>query len=393
MEKEKKENSKSIQKKREEYEKLRKDYTTLETQKIEIEIKYKNLLEENQSLEKINQNFENDKKILFQELDEEKKKIKENCFRQRDAAWRAKLKEKILDIQNLKQIIISLKTEYKKKYDEFINQHKNSLLLVEEKISIFDNQFKDNIKKIEQKYEKHLNEQLLINNKLKRQNEELLNKKNEDIIDSQKLTFKINELENEIENLKSIVEKLKNDLNKKIMENTAITDKNLLLVKNLNNFLLMLTKLKKKYLSIIFTLKTQMSNIKDLYVNDISRIMSINNNNVNNNINILNSKIIQLQDENENLKEINEKMQMKLSQLIEDNEEKNNNINQLNEELLIKQQKINNLHNVFNKSISSYSNGIKNIQIAQKLDNDVQELIEKAKNQMSTISNYNTDNL
>ncbi len=330
---------------------------------------------------------------MFQELDEEKKKIKENCFRQRDAAWRAKLKEKILDIQNLKQIIISLKTEYKKKYDEFINQHKNSLLLVEEKISIFDNQFKDNIKKIEQKYEKHLNEQLLINNKLKRQNEELLNKKNEDIIDSQKLTFKINELENEIENLKSIVEKLKNDLNKKIMENTAITDKNLLLVKNLNNFLLMLTKLKKKYLSIIFTLKTQMSNIKDLYVNDISRIMSINNNNVNNNINILNSKIIQLQDENENLKEINEKMQMKLSQLIEDNEEKNNNINQLNEELLIKQQKINNLHNVFNKSISSYSNGIKNIQIAQKLDNDVQELIEKAKNQMSTISNYNTDNL
>ena len=207
------------------------------------------------------------------------------------------------------------------------------------------------------------------------------------------MTFKINELENEIENLKSIVEKLKNDLNKKIMENTAITDKNLLLVKNLNNFLLMLTKLKKKYLSIIFTLKTQMSNIKDLYVNDISRIMSINNNNVNNNINILNSKIIQLQDENENLKEINEKMQMKLSQLIEDNEEKNNNINQLNEELLIKQQKINNLHNVFNKSISSYSNGIKNIQIAQKLDNDVQELIEKAKNQMSTISNYNTDNL
>ena len=70
---------------------------------------------------------------MFQELDEEKKKIKENCFRQRDAAWRAKLKEKILDIQNLKQIIISLKTEYKKKYDEFINQHKNSLLLVEEK--------------------------------------------------------------------------------------------------------------------------------------------------------------------------------------------------------------------------------------------------------------------
>ena len=29
----------------------------------------------------------------------------------------------------------------------------------------------------------------------------------------------------------------------------------------------------------------------------------------------------------------------------------------------------------------------------EAFDNDVQELIEKAKNQMSTISNYNTDNL
>ena len=393
MEQEKKENSKLIQKKREEFEKLKKDYSTLETQKIEIEIKYKNLLEENQSLENINKNYEKDKKILYQELDEEKKKLKENYVRQRDAAWRAKLKEKIPEIQNLKQLINSLKNEYKKKYDEFINQYKNSLLLIQEKITEFDNQYKENIKKIEKKYEKHLNEQLLINNKMKRQNEELLNKKNEDNIDSQKMTFKISELENEIENHKSIIEKLKNDLNKKNKENTAINDKNLLLVKNLNNFLLMLTKLKKKYLSIIFTLKTQINNIKDLYINDISRIMSINNNNVNSNINLLNNKINQLQEDNDKLREINEKMQMRLSQLIEENEEKNNNINQLNEELLIRQQKINNLHNVFNKSISSYSNGIKNIQIAQKLDNDVQELIEKAKNQMSTISNYNTENI
>ena len=124
----------------------------------------------------------------------------------------------------------------------------------------------------------------------------------------------------------------------------------------------------------------------------MSRIMSINNNNVNNNINLLNNKINQLQMDNEELRDINEKMQIQLNQLIEENEEKNSNISQLNEELFIRQQKINNLHNVFNKSISSYSNGIKNIQIAQKLDNDVQELIEKAKNQMSSIYN-NTDNV
>ena len=393
MEQEKKENSKSIQKKREEYEKLKKDYAALETQKIEIEIKYKNLIEEKLSLEKINQNYEKDKKLLFQGLEEEKKKFKENFVRESDAIWTNKLKEKIPDIQNIKKIIIVLKNEYKMKYNEFISQYRNALSMIQEKIIEFDNQNKDNIKKIEKKYEKHLNEQFLINNKLKRQIEELVNKKNEDNLDSQKMTFKINDLQNEINNHKATIQKLKIDLEKKNKENTAINDKNLLLVKNLNNFLLMLTKLKKKYLSIIFTLKTQINNIKDLYVNDISRIMSQNNNNINNNINLLNNKVNQLQNENEELREINEKMQMRLNQLIEENEQKNSNITQLNEELLIRQQKINNLHNVFNKSISSYSNGIKNIQIAQKLDNDVQELIEKAKNQMSSISNYNTENL
>ena len=393
MEQEKMENSKSIQKKREEYEKLKKEYAALETQKIEIEIKFKNLIEEKLSLEKINQNYERDKKLLFQGLEEEKKKFKENFVRESDAMWTKKLKEKIPDIQNIKKLMITLKNEYKMKYNEFILQYRNALSMIQEKIIEFDNQNKENIKKIEKKYEKHLNEQFLINNKLKRQNEELLNKKNEDNLDSQKMIFKINELQNEINNHKTTIEKLKIDLEKKSKENTAINDKNLLLVKNLNNFLLMLTKLKKKYLSIIFTLKTQINNIKDLYVNDISRVMSLNNNNMNNNINLLNNKVNQLQNENEELRDINEKMQMKLNELIEENEQKNNNITQLNEELLIRQQKINNLHNVFNKSISSYSNGIKNIQIAQKLDNDVQELIEKAKNQMSTISNYNTENL
>ena len=393
MEQEKKENAKSIQKKREEYEKLKKDYSTLETQKIEIEIKYKNLLDEIKSLEKINKNYEKDKKLLYQGMEEDKKKLKENLVRECNMEWTQKLKLKISDIQNIKQLITSLKNEYKKKYDEFTSQYKNTLLIINDKIIEYDNQNKENIKKIEKKYEKYLNEQLLINNKLKRQNEELINKKNEENIDSQKRSFKITELENEVNNHKAMVEKLKIDLDKKNKENIAITDKNLLIVKNLNNFLLMLTKLKKKYLSIIFTLKTQINNIKDLYVNDISRLMSINNNNVNNNINMLNNRINQLQMDNDELREINEKMQIKLNQLIEENEEKNNNINQLNEELLIRQQKINNLHNVFNKSISSYSNGIKNIQIAQKLDNDVQELIEKAKNQMSTISNYNTDNI
>ena len=392
LEQEKNESSKLLQKKREELQNLKNDYTKIENEKIELEIKYNNLLEENKSLEKINQNYENNKKILYQSMEQEKKKLVENIIREMNMKWAQKLKEKISEIKNLKKAINSIKNEYKSNYDEFIASYKNNIILIQKKISKYDNQYKEIIKELEKKYEKHLNEQLLINNKLKRQNEELFNKKNEDTIDSKKMTFKISELENEINNQKAVIKKLKNDLDLKNNENNFINEKNLLIVKNLNNFLLMITKLKKKYLSIIFTLKTQINNVKDLYVNDISRVMNLNSN-TNNNINILNNKLIQLQQENEELREINDKIQIKLNQLIEENEQKNNSINHLNEELLIRQQKINNLHNVFNKSISSYSNGIKNIQIAQKLDNDVQELIEKAKNQMSTISNYNTDNL
>lgn len=392
LEQEKNESSKLVQKKREELQNLKNDYTKIENEKIELEIKYNNLLEENKSLEKINQNYENNKKMLYQGIEQEKKKLIENIIKEINMKWAQKLEEKIFEIKNIKKSINIIKNEYKNKYDEFISSYKNNIILIQKNILQYDNQYKEKIKQIEKKYEKHLNEQILINDKLKRQNEELFNKKNEDTIDSKKMVFKISELENEINNQKAVIKKLKNDLDVKNKENNAINEKNLLIVKNLNNFLLMITKLKKKYLSIIFTLKTQINNLKDLYVNDISRMMTLNSN-TNNNINILNNKLVQLQQENDELREINEKIQIKLNQLIEENEQKNNSINQLNEELLIRQQKINNLHNVFNKSISSYSNGIKNIQIAQKLDNDVQELIEKAKNQMSTISNYNTDNL
>ena len=392
LEQEKNESGKLLQKKREELQKLKNDFTKIENEKIELEIKYKNLLEENNSLEKINKNYENNKKLLYQGLEEEKKKLIDNIIKEINANWSRKIREKITEIKNIKKLISIIKNDYKNKYTDFLISYKNTITSIQKKIQEYDNQYKEKIKTLEKKYQKHLGEQIVLNNKLKIQNEELFNKKNEESIDSQKLIFKINELENELNNQKTTSKKLKNDLDLKNKENTIINEKNLIIVKNLNNFLLMITKLKKKYLSIIFTLKTQINNLKDLYENDIGRLVTLNTN-TNNNINILNNKIAQYQQENDELREINDKIQIKLNQLIEENELKNNSINKLNEELLIRQQKINNLHNVFNKSISSYSNGIKNIQIAQKLDNDVQELIEKAKNQMSTISNYNTDNL
>ena len=177
LEQEKNESAKLLQKKREELQNLKNDYTKIENEKIELEIKYNNLLEENKSLEKINQNYENNKKILYQSMEQEKKKLVENIIREMNMKWAQKLKEKISEIKNLKKAINSVKNEYKSNYDEFIASYKNNIILIQKKISKYDNQYKELIKELEKKYEKHLNEQLLINNKLKRQNEELFNKK------------------------------------------------------------------------------------------------------------------------------------------------------------------------------------------------------------------------
>ena len=68
---------KLVQKKREELQNLKNDYTKIENEKIELEIKYNNLLEENKSLEKINQNYETNKKMLYQGIEQENKNDKE----------------------------------------------------------------------------------------------------------------------------------------------------------------------------------------------------------------------------------------------------------------------------------------------------------------------------
>ena len=80
---------------------------SFENEKIELEIKYKNLLEENKSLEKINQNYENNKKLLYQGLEEEKKKLIDNIIKEINTNWSQKLREKIIEIK--KPIIIPMR--------------------------------------------------------------------------------------------------------------------------------------------------------------------------------------------------------------------------------------------------------------------------------------------
>ena len=110
LEQEKNESGKLLQKKREELQKLKNDFTKVENEKIELEIKYKNLLEEHTSLEKINKNYENNKKLLYQGLEEEKKKLIDNIIKEINANWSKKIREKITEIKNIKKLISLIKT-------------------------------------------------------------------------------------------------------------------------------------------------------------------------------------------------------------------------------------------------------------------------------------------
>ena len=62
---------------------------------------------------------------------------------------------------------------------------------------------------------------------------------------------------------------------------------------------------------------------------------------------------------------------------------------EFNKIILVKDKKIKNLQNIVNQSLNSYNNGMHSIKIAKKLNNDVKQLMEKAKNNDTTLLTSN----
>ena len=107
---------------------------------------------------------------------------------------------------------------------------------------------------IEKKYQKHLSEQIRINNKLERENKDLISEKNNNNLKSRDLLFKKIELENEIKNHISLNEKLKAELENKNNEYETLSSKNKFLLKTysnkISNLLLMINK--RRNINLIF---------------------------------------------------------------------------------------------------------------------------------------------
>ena len=172
---------------------------------------------------------------------------------------------------------------------------------------------------IEKKYQKHLSEQIRINTKLERENKDLISEKNNNNLKSRDLLFKKLELENEIKNYIGLNEKLKAELDNRNNEYELIFNKNKLLIKtytnNINNLLLMMNKLKKKYQSDIYLLKSQINNMIQLFQNNIIKKGLDIKSNINNMKNIIN----QLNTNNKKYKENINNLKLELKRKEDDN--------------------------------------------------------------------------
>ena len=215
----------------------------------------------------------------------------------------------------MKTFINNIKNDYIKNYNNFKTKNDEVLILLISKIKTFENESQIKLIEIDKKYQKYLSEQIRANNKLERENKELISEKNNNNLKMRDLIFKKIELENEIKNHISLNEKLRNDADKKNNDYDIISKKNQMLIKNysnkINNLLLMINKLKKKYQSNIFSLKTQINNMIILFQNNIIKKGS----ELRNKINFMNKKMRQLSDYNrkcdENIRELSNKIMEK----------------------------------------------------------------------------------
>jgi hypothetical protein len=301
-------------------------------------------------------------------------------------------KQKLIStISYLKNELSSIKQDYNKNKIQLQNKNKETFEKIIELIRNYEKNKNNGLKEIEKKFEKHLTEQLRINGKLERENKVLQENKNKTNLNINDLKFKISELENELKNYKNISERKNTNIENKQNEIDNLKGANRELTKKLNNSvsetLLKMNKLKKKYQSEIFTLKTELNNLKQIYLSDIQYIKSQNQDE------LYKSKLnISLNDNNE-LKENIQKLQNKMKALIMENESKIEQIDTMkmeyNKIIMIKDKKIKNLQNIVNQSLNSYNNGINSIKIAKKLNNDVKQLMEKAKNNDTTLLTSN----
>ena len=128
---------------------------------------------------------------------------------------------------------------------------------------------------------------------------------------------------------------------------------------NVNNLILTITKLKKKYQSDIYLLKSQINDLIQLFENNIIKKDF----------------------------EIKNYMKNKINQLYRENQKSSKSINKLNQEIIKKDKDNYNLKEAYNKLKISYNNIIKKPETSEKILNG--KVIEKDKIKNNINQNLN----
>ena len=172
------------------------------------------------------------------------------------------------------------------------------------------------------------------------------------------LSLKNKQLVNNINNLKNKIDNLQKKLNDEISIKNNLMNENDIKNKDITNFQENLTKLKTIYENKISILNTQIKE-KEKNLND-----------KNSQIKQLNELINQEKNKNKNLDN-------KLDILNQQNLNYKKNTEKI---IQNKESKIKQLQQIVNQSFSSLNHGMDNVQLAKKLDNEVQQLIQNVKN-------------
>ena len=331
----------------------------------ENELKTKNLIE-------INQNFEETIKELNIEIELKDENIKKlyndntNLISENQTiTTRSNYLEQLIIL--LKAKISGIKTEIsnlkKKTNDSFkvfqeANEQMIKGIIDKVKVYITNNDSQAIEEKLKTTYEKHILDQFKIIEKSQKENKNLLNIQQEYI---QEITILNNKIENlEIEN---------KSLSIKDQKLLAQIEKANIQLKNKKSFLGLpndvkqnikkaISTLKLKYIKQIQILKKQVSELMISYKN-----LAFTNNNCNNNDDLL---VNQLQKKIEELK---------------------NNQEEYAKLLIKKDKKINRLQAAMSQSFNSISSGMKNIKIANLLDNEVKQFLKQTKEESNNHSN------
>lgn len=284
--------------------------------------------------------------------------------------YNKKIQNIFSEITNLKKYLNNIKNESKNNYQSLIFQNNDIKVIIEHKILNFIETNDLTFKNQKNQYEKIINDQRKLISKITKENSNLIQEVNELKLQIKNLLFEIESYKSEIDNYKIQIKKKNNELSEIIKNNDIIKNNRNILIKQfsekINMLLLKINKLKKKYQSEIFSLKLNLKNFKKNLINDIS---------VNNLIRYRKKNEIII-NENNKLRILIERLQNKYNCVLNENKNINENINLLNKEIIIKEKNINDFKNVFGESIKSFSDSLKNIKIAHKLDGDVKQLIE-----------------